>query len=84
MDAPQFQMPPLQPGYAALLAQSKQQDTDASLAGARQEGDSLTARYGTLTSADSASLLARYGANLAMANAGTAAAPALPKPQGFA
>ncbi len=69
----------MQPGFAQLLEQSKSQANDAALAGARQEGNRLEATYGTLTSGDSAALLARYGANLAMANAGTGA-PALPNP----
>ena len=70
MDAPQYQQPALPPGFAQLLEQSRTQANDAALAGARQEGNRLTATYGALTSGDSAALLARYGANLAMANAG--------------
>lgn len=69
MDAPEYQQPAMDPAYARLLEQSKQDANNAAVAGARQEGNRLEATYGTLTSADSGALLARYGANLAMANA---------------
>lgn len=71
-DAPQYQAPALPAAYSQLLAQSQQNANDAAIAGARQEGNRLTASYGPLTSADSAGLLARYGANLAMAGNGGA------------
>lgn len=70
----------MDPAYAQLLAQSKIDTNNAAIAGAQQEGASLTARYGTLTAGDNAALLARYGANLAMAQSGGGGAnPLLPK-----
>lgn len=73
MEAPKYQQPALEPGYAQLMAQSKQQDTDAINARITGDTNSLTARYGTLTSGDNASILARYGAQLALAGAGKVA-----------
>lgn len=62
----------MQAGYQQLLDQSKQDVNNAALAGARQEGNRLTATYGALTSADSASLMARYGAMLSLSQSGGA------------
>lgn len=70
MDAPKYQPPPLDPAFMSLMAQSQQQDKDSIQAGITRETNSLTARYGTLTSGDNASILARYGANLALAGKG--------------
>lgn len=73
MDAPQYKPPAPDPAFAALMAQSKQQD--AAAAGVRMTADtnSLTARYGTLTAGDNASILARYAAQLQLAGSGGAA-----------
>lgn len=54
MDAPQYQAPAPDPGLAILQQQSQQQDIKAIQDNVRQ---------------DTASLLARYGANLAFAGA---------------
>lgn len=70
MDAPKYQQPPLDPAYNQLMAQSRQQDADAAQANVTRETNSLTARYGTLTSGDSAAVMARYGAMLSLAGGG--------------
>lgn len=64
-DAPQT--PPPDP---ALVAEYNRQRFAAVTAGVNREDTSLTGRYGALTQGDNAALLARYGANLAMAQAG--------------
>lgn len=73
MDAPTYKQPQLDPSYGPLMQQSKDQDIAAVKAGVAQDTRSETARFGTLTSGDSASLLARYGLQLAMANSGAGA-----------
>lgn len=70
MDAPEYKQPPLDPGFADLMARTKAQDVEAAQAGVRHDTTSLTARYGALTSGDNSMLLARYGAQLALANSG--------------
>lgn len=81
MKVPQYQQPALDPSYAALMQQTKQQDVEALQFGQQQETSSNAARFGIApgsgggltpspTSAAPASLLALYGAKLAMANAG--------------
>lgn len=65
MDAPQYNKPELDPSFAMLLQQNQQQDIEA---------------VRTTVQGDTASLLARYGANLAMAGTGGGSAAAkLPK-----
>lgn len=68
---------PLSPQYQQLLQQTQQQDVDAVQAAVRQDSANLTARYGALTSGDTAAILARYGTRLALANNGGATASML-------
>lgn len=62
MDAPQYKQPPLDPVFMQLMAQSQQQDIEAIQQ--RAQGDT-------------ASILARYGSNLARAQS-TSASGATP------
>lgn len=75
METPKYEPSPLDAGFAQLLTQSKAHDIDAMQERLRGDTASLNARFGanptaSPTSADPGSILARYGANLAMAGAG--------------
>lgn len=72
MEAPKYQQPLLDPAFMSLMEKTKQQDIDAARAGVARDTASLTARYGALTSGDSAGLLAKYSAQLALAYPGNA------------
>lgn len=78
MRAPKYDQPPLDPAFAQMMRETQQQDVDAIDADISRETNSLTARYGALTSGDTAALLARYGTRLALANS-TSGSPLLSK-----
>lgn len=61
MDAPEYKQPPLDPSLALLMQQTQQQDINAVQSGLR---------------GDTASLMARYGSRLALANNGGSAGAA--------
>lgn len=80
LKVPKYSQPPLDAGFNQLMLQSQQQDTNAILASVARDTQSETMRYGTLTPGDNAMILARYGANLAMAGtSGSSANPLLRK-----
>jgi hypothetical protein len=70
MDAPQYKSAPIDPGFNALTAQNRQDNIDAVQARMTGETNSLQARYGTLTSGDSAAVMARYASLLSLAQGG--------------
>lgn len=70
MDAPTYKQPTLDPSFMSLMDRNKQQLADDALGASRHDIASDTARYGALTSGDTSMILARYGAQLALANAG--------------